>query len=409
MNERSSMIDQDSNSQIGDCILFSTADWDEPYWTNKQHTARVLAELGWRVLYIESVGLRSPKMTSKRDWLRLARRLWCGVRGMVLGPQLRDRNIWVFSPLVVPAKHHWPLIAWLNRHLLQLTVGRFIRKHSFQKPLIWTYHPFMLELVENIEHGAIVFHCVDNIRAVPGVDAGVYKRAEIELLKRCLVVFTTAQALKEHCIKYNPNTYNLSNVVDAKHFNNRQGNLTLPNALGAISEPRLVYHGVLSDFKLDFQLLLQTVKIRPEWQWVFIGEEREGQTSEWVSLLRREPNTHFLGHRNYQELPPYLHGMNVGILPTLVNEYTHSMFPMKYYEYLAAGLPVVSTPLAFTRHVSNGLEVGGSPEEFVMAVEQQLDRGLLTPDEVQQYIGDNTWEDRLRKMLARIKSLESSI
>lgn len=69
-----------------DCVMFSTADWDEPYWTNKQHTASLLASRGWRVLYVESVGFRSPKVGSGRDWARLWRRLWRGVQSLVLGP-----------------------------------------------------------------------------------------------------------------------------------------------------------------------------------------------------------------------------------------------------------------------------------------------------------------------------------
>ena len=97
-----------------DCILFATADWDTPYWTNKQHTAAHLAKAGWRVLYVESIGLRPPKLGSGTDWGRIFRRLWRGLRG----PRQVSKNLWVYSPLLVPFRHDHPWIRTLNRSLL---------------------------------------------------------------------------------------------------------------------------------------------------------------------------------------------------------------------------------------------------------------------------------------------------
>jgi glycosyltransferase involved in cell wall biosynthesis len=92
--------------------------------------------------------------------------------------------------------------------------------------------------------------------------------------------------------------------------------------------------------------------------------------------------------------------MNVGVLPTLLNDYTRSMFPMKFFEYLAAGLPVVSTPLDFAKEPRAGLQVGGDASEFIAAIEKQLARGKLAPQEAKDAVGPNTWEQRLNKMLS---------
>jgi len=91
--------------------------------------------------------------------------------------------------------------------------------------------------------------------------------------------------------------------------------------------------------------------------------------------------------------------MSAGVLPTLLNDYTRSMFPMKFFEYLAAGLPVISTPLDFAKEPRAGLEVGGTVDAFVAAIEKQLARGKLSADESLAAVGDNTWEHRLDKML----------
>lgn len=383
-----------------DCVMFSTADWDEPYWTNKQHTASLLASRGWRVLYVESVGFRSPKVGSGRDWARLWRRLWRGVQSLVLGPPRRARNVWVLSPLMIPAKHHWPLVRALNQFLLRTTVSRFARGKRFDTPVAWTYHPFMLDAIRGLRHGPLVYHCVDDIGAVPGVDVEAFGSAQRQLLGASDAVFTTAPALQSQCAPHNPNTYYFSNVVDATHFGAALDDAPLPPELAAIPEPRLVYHGVLSDFKIDMSLLLAVAKTRPEWHWVIIGEEREGQRSPLLAEFAQLPNAHLLGYRNYSDLPAYLRGMRVGVLPTLLNDYTRSMFPMKFYEYLAAGLPVVSTPLDFTRDPHDGLEVGGDLPAFVAAIERQLARGKLDRREAQAAVGDNTWDRRLDKMLA---------
>jgi glycosyltransferase involved in cell wall biosynthesis len=387
-------------SAARDCVLFSTADWDEPYWTNKQHTASILAARGWRVLYVESVGFRSPKVGSGRDWARLWRRLWRGVQSLVLGPPRRAENIWVLSPLMVPAGHHLPFVRSLNQALLRFSVARFAKARRYKEPVVWTYHPYMLDSIATLKRGPLVYHCVDDIATIPGVDVDAFRNAQQALLGQCEAVFTTAMSLKEACLPFNRNTHFFGNVVDDAHFGEARADGPLPAELSAIPEPRLVYHGVLSDFKVDFPLLMQTAQARPQWQWVIIGEEREGQRSELLAQLARLPNVHLLGYRSYQSLPQYLRGMRVGVLPTLLNEYTRSMFPMKFYEYLAAGLPVVSTPLDFAREPRAGLEVGGDADAFIAAIEEQLARGKLSAEEAVAAVGENTWERRLDKMLA---------
>lgn len=387
-----------------DSILFSTADWDEPYWTNKQHMARQLAGREWRILYIESLGLRAPQIGSSRDWSRILRRLKRGLRAFLLGPEEVEAKIWVLPPLVLPGLHHWGIARWFNRRILDLTIRRFMERHEFEHPVIWTYHPMMLEVIQGFGHGPIVYHCVDDVSVVPGIHQENYRTEEIKLLRKANVVFTTAIPLKEYCEKYNSNTYYFSNVVDFEHFSPEGKNVgEEPEDLKGIPEPRLVYHGVLSDYKVDFQLLLEVARLKPEWQWVLIGEERQGQKSPLVEELRKLENVHFLGYKSYEQLPRYLHRMNVGLLPSLLNDYTRSMFPMKYYEYLAAGLRVVSTPLSFTKYQYMGIKVGATVSEFINAAQEQIKKRRLDPEKRIEYVGDKTWKKRTDDKVRIIK------
>ena len=383
------------------CVLFATADWDTPYWTNKQHTADHLVKAGWRVLYVESIGIRPPKLTSGIDGKRLLQRLWRGLKG----PRKVREGLWVLSPLVLPFKHHLPLVRAFNQGLLSWTIARFCKRHGMTNPMVWTYHPYVLELIERLrtkhgrQTGPLVYHCVDDLSAIPGIDAKAFRAEEQRLLAVADAVFTTSQTLFSKCSAHSHRVYNFPNVVEFEHFQQATQGGPIPEDLLTIPEPRIGYVGALSDFKVDFALLNDVAAQNPSWQFVLIGEEREGQHDPVLADMAKQPNVHLLGHRPYKELPAYLRGVSVGLLPTRINDYTRSMFPMKYYEYIAAGLPVVSTPLEFTQHHQHGLQMGHDERSFTKAIAEQLRRGRLLPQEVESAVGENTWTRRLKKMM----------
>lgn len=379
-----------------DFVIFSTADWDEPYWTNKQHTASHLAAAGHRVLYVESVGLRPPKLGSGRD----LGRMWARLKRNLKGPRKVHDNIWVYSPLVIPFKHHFSVVRMLNQWILRSAVGWFLAKEKFKRAIVWTYHPYMLESVNKSRVQTLVYHCVDDLSVIPGVDPGYFKSQERRLLKLCDIAFVTSHSLYNECHKYNDNTHFMPNVADVEHFGQALNAGEIPIDLADIPEPRLGYIGVLSDFKVDFDLIYAIAIEKPDWQWVFIGEEREGQSSSLVKKMRCLPNIHFLGRKDYSLLPEYMRGLSVGMLPSIINQYTRSMFPMKYFEYLAAGLPVVSTPLDFTKRYTAGMEVAENVDEMLLSISSQLQSGRFSPQESRRLVGDNTWQQRLKKMLS---------
>ncbi|MEX0627512.1 MAG: glycosyltransferase, partial [Cucumibacter sp.] len=225
-----------------DCLLFSTADWAAPYWTNKQHTARLLAGRGWRVLYVESPGLRMPRPGSSRDWSRLARRLASGLAGLFGHIPSPEPNIFVYSPLVVPGL---ALPRWLrafNRWSLATPLRRFVRARRFDIPVVWTYHPFIFDALAGLSTGPLIYHCVDDLAAVPFVDAPAIETFERTLLERADAVFATSKPLAEKCRSLNPNTHFLPNVADARHFGGAFEPGPLHADLATIPAPRLGYH-----------------------------------------------------------------------------------------------------------------------------------------------------------------------
>ena len=388
--------------EIKNCILFSTADWDAPYWTNKQHTTKHLALRNIRTLYVESVGLRAPKLNSGIDLARIWRRLIRGLSGV----HQVEKNIWVISPLVIPFKHQMKIVQSINRWVLNRTITNFCKKENFHNKdtVIWTYHPYVLDYVDCSQYGSLAYHCVDDLSAIPGIDGDSFIAKEKDLLREANVVFTTSQKLFEKCSVINQNTFDFPNVVDWEHFSKAFIPGPDPEDLKNIPHPRLGYVGVLSDLKVDFELLLMIAKEKTDWHIVLIGEEREGQNNLIVQQLKKIQNVHFLGYKKYLELPHYMRGLDVGMLPTLINQYTSAMFPMKYFEYIAAGLPVVSTTLSALNHAER-ITIANSREEFILELGKTLCGLKITYENSRAIIGGNQWTVRLANMLLKINHI----
>lgn len=380
-----------------DIVLLSTADWDNPFWTNKQHMACQLAARGCRVLYIDSLGLRRPS-TRAQDVSRIGRRL----RRALAAPTVVRPNLHVWSPLLLPAS----LVAArrLNRAMLTRALAAQIRRLGFERTLLWTYNPMTTWLLALDAFDGVVYHCVDDIAAQPGMPAAALEAAEEALVRAADVVFATAPNLAETRGRWNPNTHFLPNVADYDHFARALSpDHVTPPDLARIPGPRLGFIGAISGYKLDFELIRQVAVRRPDWSIVLIGKVGEGDPWTDASRLRGLPNLHLLGPRPYEQLPAYLGGIDVALLPSALNEYTASMFPMKFFEYLAAGRPVVSTCLPALRAYAHVARLAAGPEDFIRAIEEELRNGHAGLDARLQLASQHTYAARTERMLAVLR------
>jgi glycosyltransferase involved in cell wall biosynthesis len=151
-------------------------------------------------------------------------------------------------------------------------------------------------------------------------------------------------------------------------------------------------------------MISEIAEARPDWQFVFIGDEREGQRSDDIARLAQRANAHFLGWRAYSDLPNYLRGAEVALLPQQINDYTRSMFPMKFFEYLAAGLSVVATPLPALAEFACYHHVAANTAAFIAAIEDAI--GSRSSSELpldHPILRANSWDARLDSMLATIE------
>ena len=393
-----------------DFVLLSTADWDHPLWTNKQHVALSLVKLGHRVLYIDSLGLRSPrlqargqrKVRARSDLDRAIRRL---IRAL-LPPRRVRPGLWVWSPPVLPgASSGVPL--WINRQILGCALPLWSGWLDLRDVCLWTYNPITLAVVDSRRWKRIIYHCVDAIQEQPHMPARAIKHWEKRLCSRADLVFVTSPDLQRQLCEHNPKTIFYPNVADAKHFSQAldQG-LALPDDMAAIREPRVGFVGAINAYKLDFPLIRSLAQENPQWSFVFVGPVGEGDPECDANDLENLPNVHLIGPRTYNELPAYLKGMAIGLLPLQHNPYTRAMFPMKFFEYLAAGLPVVATEIdALKPYASLALLCEPTSDAFSKAIRNVL-RGE-GPPLAQRLEGASrhTYQHRTEAMLRDLEAL----
>ena len=349
-----------------DFVVLATADWDNPLWTNKQQLSSRWGAAGHRILYVESLGLRRPSM-SGRDLRRMGRRLRRANRLRRAGP-----GVWVLSPLVVPL-HTSPLVRAFNRWFLLARLRRAMRRIGIKSPVLWTYNPLVLDLLGDLSRSALVYHCVDELAGSPGMAADLIERAERELCRVADLVVVTAPGLAEGARSSARRLEYVPNAADFDLFHRAACGEPVPSDLRLISRPRIGFFGAISDYKLDSELLEAVFRLRPQWSLVMIGPIGDGDPGTRIDTLARLGNVYFLGPRPREELPGYLAGFDVCLLPNRLNRYTRHMFPLKYFEYLSAGKPVVMTKLPSLdeyRHLAYAAT--NDPSDFARCIETAL-------------------------------------
>lgn len=380
-----------------DIVCVGFADWDTELWTNQHHLMARLAREN-RVLFVESLGLRRPQLAG-RDLTRIARRLLDGLRG----PREVD-GLNALSPLVLPF-HSSSLARAINRRLLPLLVTRAARKLGLRNPILWGYVPQAEVLIDALDPALVVYHCVDDIAAQPGVDAAGFAAAEERFAKRADLVLASAPALAKRIGSVARNVIYAPNVADTDLFATALEPGPLDPALAKLSHPLIVFTGAVVATKLDVDLLVVLARARPNWSFALVGPAGAGDPRTNISALVSEPNVHLLGRRSYEQLPSVLRAADAGLIPYERNELTNSIFPMKVYEYLAAGLPVVATPLPALTEIA---DVATAPDAAGLA--SLLDQALAADSPElrvarSRRAASHSWEKRLEEIATAIEAL----
>jgi UDP-galactopyranose mutase len=323
------------------------------------------------------------------------------VRGTRSGWEMEQpvRNLLVARPVtpVDAPGFHPAQLPQLEPLLQRLLKWRGIGPHS-----AWLYTPMAWPLASAARPDAVVYDCMDELSGFAGAPEGLAER-ERELLAAADVVFTGGPSLFRAKSGLHPRVRCMPSSVDVEHF--RAAPRELPADLAAIPRPRLGFFGVL-DERLDRELLDALAISHPEWQIVLIGPVVKIPPDS----LPRRANLHYLGERPYAELPGYLHGWDACLLPFALNDATRFISPTKTLEYMAAELPIISTPIRDVEEPYGGIVHVAPAAGFAAACERALseppDQRLLRTARMRDVLARRSWDATVEAMLRELEQVE---
>lgn len=384
--------------QQHDVICISSIDWDF-IWQGHQEIMTRLAAGGHRVLFIENTGVRPPRFS---DMPRLTSRLRNWRRG-TKGFREERHNLFIHSPIVLPLPYS-RFAQWLNRQILMRAINRWMRAIGASRPVVWTFLPTPLAraLIAAIDPALTIYYCIDDL-ASSSREARKIVKSEQALFRSADLVFVTSEKLRQRAAEFSDRVHLFPFAVNLAVFQkSRETRESVPADLAALKRPVAGYVGGLHQW-VDQDLIAAMAAKLPTINFALIGPE---QTD--ITRLKGLPNVHLFGQRQHADLPRYVSGFDVGLVPYRITEYTANVYPTKLNEYLVMGIPVVATDLAEIRrfNAEHGaiVHVADSVEAFTTAVKNAVTTVPL-PSEVSRRIEvaeSNSWERRLETMSALI-------
>ncbi len=236
-------------------------------------------------------------------------------------------------------------------------------------PILWYYTPQALEFSDHLPSRLTIYDCMDELAAFDGADPGL-PALEQALMRRADLVFTGGQSLYEAKRRSHGSVHLFQSGVDVAHFRPARHGMADPDDQRSISQPRAGFYGVL-DERLDQELLAAVADLRPGVQFVLVGPTAKLDPDR----LPQRPNLHYLGAKPYAALPAYVANWRAALMPFAINKATQFISPTKTPEYLASGLPVVSTPITDVMRQYGGLpgvRIAGTPQAFAESIDQAL-------------------------------------
>jgi glycosyltransferase involved in cell wall biosynthesis len=375
-------------------VYFAPGKWDD-LWRNRQQLMSVFARQN-RVLYVERQGhLRSTMDSFRRGNLG---------RPDLRGPYLRHvlDNLFVFRyPIWAPISGQSPLRE-LTRTIRRLSIQEALRKLGMSQPIVWFSLPCMVSLVHEMPRARLLlYHVVDEYTTYGGQTPARRRQMEEqerEMMALVDAVIVVSKKLYEAKHAMHLNTYLVPNGVDYQAYTAALDDPYVPDGLRAIRLPRLGYSGLIGD-RIDLHMLKELAQENPAWSLVFLGEVRVVEQAETWQALLAMPNVHYLGSVEISQVPHYLKGFQVGLMPYMQNRHSKHISPLKLYDYLAAGLPVASLDIPAAREFGPYIHLADSPQDFARAVQAAL--ADTSPERRQarrRIAAQHTWEARVEQL-----------
>ena len=347
-----------------DLVLLYGPPWDGPAQFSKHHLARYFAGRGHRVLYVEAP-------LGPLSLVRRRRQAWPELRATLRPPRRVADRLWV-RRYFNPVPYH--SVTWatstrtanqLGQRLLAPSLRRDLARLRLRRPVVIAGLPQTVDLLPRLARRGLAYHCADDYAHVRGFPRSL-PDLEADLCRRADLVVTTSETLCQSRARFNPHTCWIPNGADVEHFS---APAAPAEELRNVPHPIVGFVGGLSEW-VDLDLVARLARQRPEWTFLLVGPV--GIDTSAVDAL---PNVRLLGPRPYADLPALLAAMDVGLIPFKRNDVTYHADPIKAYEYLAAGLPVVATDMPALRRLTPLVALAESAEGFQHGIRAALEAG----------------------------------
>lgn len=344
----------------GNVICFSTKTWDS-LWTRKQRFMKMLAASGHKVLYVEPI----PSVNTILIYLReksinkLRSRLF-----------KISNNLYVFTPpVLIPGKSQLYLISKIDQLILKFIVKRIQKRLRFFNPILWIYGFNASNMIGEFSEKLAIFEYTDKLSEFKGVNKYVAKKLTIETAQKADIIFVTAEGLFKEMKEINKHTFISSNGTDVKLFSKALNNhISVPEKMREIPHPILGFTGAISDW-VDLDLIKYIAEQLPEYSIVLIGPIHKRSL---FSCLTNYRNIYHIDEVPQDILPMFLAHFDVCLNPLRLNSLTETLNPLKIYDYLGAGKPIVSTNIPEVRKIKKYIYISRSYEEFVALTKKAL-------------------------------------
>lgn len=338
-------------------LVVGTADWNQPIATNQHYMVRELSRADdVSMMFSESLGLRRPEI-KVRDLRRITERLMRPLTGSVAARRPVPTNVQVVSPFVLP--YHAGIFRGFNSWSLRRAVGAWLKDAAGK--VLWTYSPVTYGLEDHAD--VAFYHCVDLLGTVPGIDGALIERSEVELARKGVTAIASSDVVRRHLLKIGFEHVLLwENVADTEAIHSY-----IPTS--DERDPKtVIFAGNLAPSKVDFGLLHAVIEAG--FHLLVAGPVAQGGGSaERLLTELTDAGATYLGTLSVEELGEQMSSAAVGLIPYLQNDYTRGVSPLKTYEYLAAGLAVVSTELpGVTSRPGDVWVAADGPAQFVASL-----------------------------------------
>ncbi len=346
------------------------------------------SHLRWNFVYQRPQHLMSRAADGMNVWF-LEEPVW----GDELRVEIRSEseNLTVLVPHIPHGTPFGDVLAYQRRMIDQL-----IETERITDFVSWYYTPMALLFSDHLTPTRTVYDCMDELSAFLGAPRELID-LEAKLINRADQVFTGGYSLYEAKRDRHANVHAFPSSIDFAHFSKARNHDREPADQAGIPHPRIGFSGVI-DERFDVQLLREMAQQRPDWQFVIVGPVVKIDPA----TLPKGDNVHYLGLKSYKELPAYFSGWDVAMLPFALNESTRFISPTKTPEYLAAGLPTVSTPIrdvVRTYGEKGFTQIAATSDAFIKATEKALNGEHPTDwDAIDQFLAENSWDITWAKM-----------